>query len=554
MKKLNLLSFITFCIFFISENISICQNSLEFYRESVDSLFAEFDSDKSPGMGVLIVKEGKILLNKGYGMANLEHNIPINPVTVFDVASVSKQFTAFAISSLIEQGKIKPEDDIRKYIPELHDFGTTITIAHLIHHTSGFRNWTNMGLANLHMDLISYGRIMNMAYNQKDLNFIPGSEYSYSNTGYNILAELVKRVTGKSLREWTDKNIFQPLGMKNTHFRDNEDEIIMNKADSYFLGNDGKLYGTSNTLTAVGSSSLFTTTTDMAKWMINLDNPVIGGKSVIERMFRQGILNNGEKISYAYGFFVNDYRGAKRISHGGSWANFRSCVTYFPEHHFSVVILSNYTVDACAYTQKIADIYLGDKLKPVKLELSQDIPVVNAYKIPLRQLDNYTGTFKLEPGKYISIYKDNNQLKCRLTMHNAFQMIALSDSTFLVEENKTSILYIKDRAGQITGIKYKETVCSKMKELSDSDLSPLDDYSGYYLSRELMAPFDISVSGNQLIINNLHRTYSLIRAWGDDFYGTGIMSYITFYRDKLGNVQGFTVTDNTNRNHKFEKY
>ena len=236
-------------------------------EKKVDALFASI-SDETPGAAIVVVKDGKILLKKDYGLANLEHQIPIDSKTVFDIASISKQFCGMAIAVLIEQGLLAYDDDIRKYIPELYDFDETITIGHLLHHTSGIRDWTNsLALAGWSFDdVISMDQILNMAYHQNSLNFRPGSEYLYSNTGYNLLAEVVHRITGKTFREWTHDNIFEPLGMSQSHFYDDHNEVVPFKASSYFRGQDDQFYHSVNSLTALGSSSLYTTTSDLAKW------------------------------------------------------------------------------------------------------------------------------------------------------------------------------------------------------------------------------------------------------------------------------------------------
>jgi len=334
--------------------------------QEVDKLFAAYSRQDSPGAAVLVVKDGKVLINKGYGMANFEHRIPVTPETVFDVASISKQFTGYAVALLCEQGIISPEDDIRAYIPELQDFGHVITIGHLVHHTSGFRNWTHaLSLAGVRGDdQISFERILNMAYRQRELNFVPGSEYSYSNTGYNLLAELVQRVTGLSFREWTEKNIFHPLGMKDTRFRTEPTELIFNGADSYQRREDGRWRSIPNHLTAYGSSSLLTTSSDLAKWVLNLDDPQAGGPGVRERIFRADTLNNGEPNAYAYGLLTGEYRGTKRIYHNGAWASFRAHLSFLPEHRFSVVVLNNFPLRSVEYAERIIDIYLSDELEP----------------------------------------------------------------------------------------------------------------------------------------------------------------------------------------------
>ncbi|NIM98717.1 MAG: serine hydrolase, partial [candidate division Zixibacteria bacterium] len=336
-------------------------------EERVDKLFSFLNETDSPGIAVLAVRDGKVLLRKGYGLANLEHRVPITPETVFDIASISKQFCGMAISMLIEEGKISLEDDVRKYIPELPDFGQTITIDHLVHHISGIRDWGGtLGLAGWRMDdVISFEQILTMAFNQQGLNFKPGDEYTYSNTGYNLLAELVGRVTGKTFRQWTDENIFKPLGMKNTRFLDDHTEVIPNKAYGYSRSSDSKFSARLNGLTAIGSSSLYTTIDDLAQWVKNLDNPRVGGKAVLERMLIRGKLNSGRQTRYAFGLEIGTYRGLKTISHGGAWASFRTFLVHFPEQHFSVVTLLNFSPsNSTKAAYDVADIYLEDVLKP----------------------------------------------------------------------------------------------------------------------------------------------------------------------------------------------
>ena len=208
-------------------------------------------------------------------MANLEYDIPITPATVFDIASVSKQFTGMAISSLIQQGKISLDDDIRKYLPDVPEFGKTITIRHLVHHTSGLRDWPEaLSMAGWRWDEVySFDDIMRLVKNQKELDFEPGEKYSYSNTGYNLLAAIVEKVSGKSFREWTEENIFKPLKMNSSQFQDDYTRIIKNLAYSYNPGNNGfsKIPGA---LTAYGSSSLFTTVQDLSKWVIYFDKQI----------------------------------------------------------------------------------------------------------------------------------------------------------------------------------------------------------------------------------------------------------------------------------------
>src|SRR5687768_6729798 len=234
----------------------------------VDSLFAEFTRGVSPGAAVAVVRDGKTILAKGYGMASLEHRVPITPSTVFDVASVSKQFAGLAVAMLVAEGRVKLTDDIRKYIPELSDVGHTVTIDHLLHHTSGYRDWPGtLSLAGWRYDdIISFDQIRTFAYNQRTLNFVPGAEYTYSNTGYNLLAEMVARVSGKTFRQFTEERFFRPLGMTSSHFHDDHAQVVANRATGYARRPDSSYSSVTNNLMALGSSSLYSTVEDLAKW------------------------------------------------------------------------------------------------------------------------------------------------------------------------------------------------------------------------------------------------------------------------------------------------
>ncbi|HYN09002.1 MAG TPA: serine hydrolase domain-containing protein [Vicinamibacterales bacterium] len=333
---------------------------------NVDEMFGQWHSPKSPGAAVLVIDAGRVVHAKGYGMANLEHGVPIRADTVFDIASVSKQFGAMAVALLEADGRIGLDDDVRRYVAEVPDFGKTITLRHLIHHTSGIRDWPgtlSMGGWN-YQDVVSFNQILRMAYHQRELNFAPGDEHTYSNTGYNLLAEVVARVSGKSFREFCDERVFRPLGMKNTHFHDDHTEVVVNSADSYRPGPDGQFRRAVSNLTALGSSSLFTTVDDLAKWIDNFHSPrpIVGGPAVIARLHERGRLNSGTTIAYAFGQSIGEYRGLRTATHTGSWAGYRSVLQRFPDQRFAVAILANTAdMNPSLVARRISDLYLADR-------------------------------------------------------------------------------------------------------------------------------------------------------------------------------------------------
>ena len=557
MKRLLVLFIFLCAINFLSLNVNAQIGAGEL--ANIDSLFLQWDNENSPGAAIGIVQDGKLIYTKGYGMANLEYKIPITPTTIFDIASISKQFTGFAISILLEQEKILFEDDIRQYIPELHDFGHTITINHLIHHTSGLRDWPGtLSLAGLRMDdVVSFDRILTMAFNQKELNFKPGSEYSYSNTGYNLLAELVQRVTGESFRKWTDINIFQPLEMTDTHFHDDHTEIVENKAYGYFIGDDGKFHADPNSLTALGSSSLYTTIYDLAKWVKNIDNPIVGGKSVIDLMFQQGILNNGDQISYAFGLTINKYRGLKRIQHSGGWASFSTYLVYFPEPHFSIIVLFNTPANSFGIAHDIADIYLEEYYMDSEIIQNE----TNKYKKPnVKQLERFTDNYWNEAGSYSrKIYLKNdtlmyfrgegNENSLVPISNNEFQMLNVGVDLKVKFENKDNIKTM------IVTIDDGDPIVSEAYDPASYSTSELMEFVGTFYSDELSTSYIFELQDDQLVAKHARLSNIYIKPIKKDMFSGDQWFFrnIKYERDENNQIIGMEVSNGRVRNLWFKK-
>lgn len=370
--------------------------------EQVDRLFERWHRPDSPGAAVLVMKDGRVVHARGYGMADLEQGVPIRTTTVFDIASVSKQFAAMAIALLEAEGRLAVDDDVRKYLPELPDFGRPITLRHLVHHTSGIRDWPGtLSVAGWdYQDVLSFEQILRMAFRQRELNFAPGEEHLYSNTGYNLMAEIVARVSGLSFRAFTQKRIFEPLGMIHTHFHDDHTQIVVQRAHSYRPSPEGGYRLVPSHLTAVGSSSLFTTVEDLARWILNFEEPRVGGPSVVRRMEERGVLNRGDTVAYAWGQSRGLYRGLETWSHTGSWAGYRSVLLRVPSERFAVVILANTAdMNPSSLAQRIADLYLAPRLgappdpAPASPLPSQETP---AWQPSQAQLAEYAGEYHSE--------------------------------------------------------------------------------------------------------------------------------------------------------------
>jgi CubicO group peptidase (beta-lactamase class C family) len=332
--------------------------------KKVDAVFAEYDRTNSPGCALAILKDGKIIYKRGYGMSNLEYGMAISASSIFHVASISKQFTAAAIIRLSLEGRVSLNDDIRKHLPEVPDFGHKITYNHLIWHTSGLRDqWDLQRLAGWRSgDVITENDIIEMLKRQKALNFTPGEDYSYCNTGYTLLGIAVKRITGVSLRDYADSVFFKPLGMDNTHFHSDHSEITYNRTSAYVKDNKGKWKISIPVFDNYGATSLFTTVEDLARWDENFYTKKIGGEDFIRAMQLTGTLNNSTPQNYASGLILRTYKGNSTVEHSGADAGYRSNFLRFPEQHFSIVLLANLAnINTVAVSYKIADIFIKDK-------------------------------------------------------------------------------------------------------------------------------------------------------------------------------------------------
>jgi CubicO group peptidase (beta-lactamase class C family) len=334
---------------------------------AVDEVFEDLTKPGSPGCALGVYRDGQMLYAKGYGLANVEENVPITAKSVFDIGSTSKQFTAASILLLEKQGKLSITDDVRKYLPELPDYGNKITILQLLNHTSGLRDYLTLtDLAGVDIDGVTTDEdALALIVRQRALNFTPGSDWLYSNTGFFLLSIIVQRITGKTLREFAAENIFTPLGMSHTQFRDNHAALIADRALAYDPNEkkDGYTLNVSY-FEQTGDGAVHTSVEDLLKWDENFYTGQIGGKIFLAELQEHGKLNSGKTLNYAKGLFVADYRGLHTVRHGGSWGGYRAELLRFPDQHFSVACLCNVgNANPSRRANEVADVYLSALMK-----------------------------------------------------------------------------------------------------------------------------------------------------------------------------------------------
>ena len=508
----------------------------------IDSLFNRYTTT-TPGCAVAIVKNQKIVFKKGYGMANLEYNVPITSSSIFHIASESKQYVAFCMLLLEQQGKLSIDDDIRKYLDYVPDLGKKITIRHLIHHTSGLRDqWQLLANAGWQLDdVITQEHIIKLVSKQKGLNFDPGEEHLYCNTGFTLMAEIVKKASGLSLREYTDKYIFKPLEMNNTHFHDNYREIVPNRTYSYSPKAAGEYQHSVLSYSTVGATSLFTTVEDEAKWLMNYEHGKVGGKDLVEKMYSQGVLNNGKKLTYAFAINIGEYNGWKEIGHGGGDAGFRTYATRFPEQQIGIVVFSNLSsFNSYGMAMQVADLLLPHK------ETKSD-------KAPVFADSNF---LKKSVGRYVSPRGGILNLSWndgKLLNRQAGQTTGGTEWKLAVKENKYQLnegpilqfekssstdsvaRIVFENPNGFTEYFRQPVIVLKKEEMAS--------YAGTYYNDETEAAYMIVMKDGDLILQ--HRKFAEVKLSPiapDQFSCPNWwMNNLKFLRDKKGVITGFEV-------------
>lgn len=537
-------------------------------NEKIEKMFHRWNRYNSPGAAVSVSKNGKLLYAKGFGYSNLEYDIPISSKSIFHVASVSKQFTVMAILLLEKEGKLSVKDDIRKYLDELPELEDIVTIEHLIHHTSGLRDQLELIFLSGWRpdDVITQEHLMNMSIRQTTTNFPVGEQFLYSNTGYTFMAEIIKKVSGISFREYTKKNIFEPLGMEDTHFHDDNDEIVKNRAYSYKLDSEGRIKKSVLNYSIVGPTSLFTTVEDMAKWGHNYTTCKVGGREIIDYMTTQYRLKSGEKIEYAGGINIRDYKGLKTIEHNGADAGFRTSMVVFPKEDLVVSVFSNIgTFKPEYYAKKIAELFIDeDLIDDGKKFYDYDVLEI-APEDPKKymNIEKIEGNYLIEPGTLIIASIRDGNIYIKLPSTPELKFMYIRDGLLQGENTDVLVELVEDDdAKEIVGLNIINLPSDIRRadriEILDKDISYLKRYIGDYYCRELDTFYKIGVEGNRLIAKHTRSPITLFVPYGEDSFLSskadyGLTGEIVFRKDKHENIEGFMLNSARVRNLWFNR-
>lgn len=537
----------------------IIQTSLYCFSQNVDKdidkIFSEWNNENHPGGVISILKKDKIVFSKAYGLANIKYQIPNTTETIFNIASVSKQFTAMAIIKLHLEGKLSIDDDIRIHLPQLFEFENKITIRHLLHHTSGFRSTPELfGLAGWRDgDAITTEDDFRYFYKQTGLNFTPGSQFMYSNSGYVLLAKIIEKVTEENFNTWMAEHIFTPLNLTSTFVDETNSNTLPKIATPYNEFEPNHFTRGENTSVDIGASNIYTTANDLTHWMNNFDSPTSGWKKAFSMLQTTDTLTNGQLNTYAFGVMVDEFYGNKRIQHSGGIPGFLSNAAYYPNEELTIVFLTNFTSYEVQdkYIQ-LSQLFLKNKTpKPEKSKRPTEI------SFDLMAAKNFTGSYWNTTENYArKIYVANDTLWYMRTNGAKSPLIQTGENEFIMG-GINAIVGVQF----LTGEKRKMIVTDGnnptqlFEEYDSTPLTPAEKetYTGSFYSPELETTYRVTLINDQLTGYHSRHGEFPIEILKRDITDWAGMAIVKHERNATGHITGFFVDMNRVENVWFEK-
>jgi len=518
-------------------------------RAQLDGVFSTFSAKDGPGCAAAASRDGSTVYEAGYGSANLEADVPITPASIFHAASVSKQFTATAVMLLVREGKLSLDADVRTYLPELPDYGHRITLRHLLNHTSGIRDqWDLLGLARgrFEENRITEGDVLDIVTRQKALNFVPGTEYLYSNSGYTLAAIIVGRVAGKPLRQFADERIFKPLGMTRTHFHDDYTMIVQGRASAYARRPDGQWRVSIPNFDTYGATSLFTTVGDLLKWQENFRHPVVGDAAMLRDMQTSAVLANGDTTGYGLGLSMEQQRGMRLVGHSGADAGYRAYTGRFPDQGLAVAVLCNAsTSNPAELAARMAAVYLKDSVPSTA-------PVAATTKPTVEELSRIAGLFvNRTTGNVTYVSVKGADLIVGRT--DGPVLTPLGPRRFWLDPQRTEWTFAPN--GDVTvafrGSPPRKPVTLVRREASRPSPTALAAYAGRYVSQELGVTYAVSAADTALRFRTgVTEPFTALPAYGDSFLGRAM---VEFTRDSSNRITGLLMSTGRVRRIRFTR-
>lgn len=535
-------------------------------KKRVDQLMATFTGPEKPGAAVAVVRKGKVIFKKAYGMANLTHDIPFTTETLNNIGSTSKQFTAFGIALLAKEGKLSLDDDVRKHIPDVKDFGKTVTLRHLLTHTSGYREFINTlamsGVNLIEGDYIDRDEIVDIIKRQPTLQNDPGAEWNYNNSGFGLLATVIERVTEQPFPQWMEKHVYKPLGMNHTVVRAHPREIIPNSSHGYVQGDKGSFDEGRDIGASRGAGGMYATVGDLAKWMTHFRTGKVGGKDIIEQMTTRFVLTGGDTTNYGLGLFVDKQRGLNRIHHGGADMAHRSTLVYYPDIDAGFTIQSNSAAFPGSIANDINEAFFGKFMTPQESEETEkddDAPFKPEDFDPKR-FDDFAGRYELEaaPGFILTFTREEDKYFIQATGQPKSEIVPIAMNEFKSTVVDARVTFHRNDENQVESLTLHQGGDLPAKRLHDEPYAPsqeeLKAYSGRFFSKELETFYTLALEDSALIVQHKRMAdITLTPAKVDTFNANFPIAEVIFFRNEVGELTGLKVSNGRTRDVKFEK-
>lgn len=544
---------IIYCILFFfglicTPNIfgqTLDNNNLE---AKIEALIPTEVNDSTPGLVVGIVQNGELIYSKGYGMANLSYGIPNDPKMVYNIGSVSKQFLGYAFAMLHVKGELNIDDPVNKYLEDWPEFEYTVTLRHLLTHTSGYREaYTMSNLAGriIGVDRLSREECLEVVRKQPNLEFIPGSGWTYNSTAWVILAEILEKITDQPADEWVEKNILKPLGMNDTQIESYVGEVILNTAESYSYDKEQGYINQESNRAIFGAAEVYTSIPDLVKWINNYRTAVIGGKAVNNLFLDPFILNDDSNSEYGLGIGNSSYRGLKRYRHTGGHEAFATQLSYFPEYDLGIITISNFGGTGWLSTEKIAELLLDEYMTPPTNKENQQV------EISKENLEQFTGLYlasTLNGTMDLTISEDT------LTIAGRTKLIPISQNTFRINGSSSQIQIdnLSEEKSQLTVLNGTKEIYTKVKKWTPAE-NELKEFEGDYWSDELETVYKLTVKEKKLTIQHRWLGEIALTAVAADFFQTGFGFYVKFNRNKEGNISSLSINSGRTLNVIFHR-
>jgi len=515
-------------------------------------------SDDTPGAAVSVWRDGEVVFARGFGMASLAYGVPFGVETPTNIGSSSKQFTGFAAALLQERGLLDLDDDIRKHIPELPDFGEPVTIRHLLGHTSGYREFVNLllmgGRQVMESDFIARDEVIAVVQRQPELQNSPGAEFNYNNTAFGLVTIAIERVTGRPFGQWMRDEVFLPLGMVNTRVRMHPGEVIPGASQGLIPAEEG-FREVRDLGASMGAGGIYSTVMDLARWADNLDTGRLGGPEVIRELTTSSVLADGDETNYGLGIFLDTNRGLRRWQHGGADIAHRSTLVHYPDLNAGYTVQSNYAALPGNVGSVVAEAFFGSEMEAAAVTDASPDDEGAPVSVPQAVLASYEGRFEIASLSIVlAVSLDDGALQVEVGGQPALDLLPTSDSTFILDGAPASLTFHR-LEGEVTGLTLHQEGDYPARRLPDDvEEVDLEEFTGRFFSEELETFYNLSVEDHALVIHHLRfGPARLAHSEGDTFTGTLPVSLVVFERDDSGTITGFRAGNGRSRDILFQR-